>query len=84
MAGENPIYVKTGDIIIPPPTPISEPIIPDPNPIITRIRISSIKLFFLYIHFRHVDKLKFILFSWDTRERIVDLSANKIQPKFKK
>jgi hypothetical protein len=50
-AGENPIYVKTGVITIPPPTPMSEPIIPDPNPIITKIRSSSIKLFLLHLIF---------------------------------
>jgi hypothetical protein len=62
-AGENPIYVNTGVMTIPPPTPISEPIIPEPNPTMTRIMNSSIKLFFLYLEFHQVDKLKFILFS---------------------
>jgi len=56
--GGNPIYVNTGVMIIPPPTPINEPIIPDPNPMITRIMNSSIKV---YIDFHHVNKLKFIL-----------------------
>jgi hypothetical protein len=62
-AGENPIYVNTGVMTIPPPTPISEPIIPEPNPIMTKIMNSSIKLFFLYLEFHQVDKLKFILSS---------------------
>ena len=56
--GGNPIYVKTGVMIIPPPTPINEPSIPDPNPMINRIMNSSIKV---YIDFHHVNKLKFIL-----------------------
>ena len=55
--GGNPINVKTGVMIIPPPTPINDPIIPEPNPMITRIMNSSIKV---YTDFDHVNKLKFI------------------------
>ena len=66
-AGENPIYVNTGVMNIPPPTPIREPMTPDPNPIMTIIINSSIKLLFLYPDFHNVDKLKFILFSSDYR-----------------
>ena len=55
--GGNPINVKTGVMIIPPPTPINDPTIPEPNPMITRIMNSSIKV---YTDFDHVNKLKFI------------------------
>ncbi len=59
--GANPIYANTGVMTIPPPTPIREPIIPDPNPIKMRIINSSIKLLFLYLDFDKVDKIN--LFS---------------------
>ena len=83
-AGENPIYVNNGVMTIPPPTPISEPMIPDPNPIMTRIMNSSIKLLFLYLDFHKVDKLKFILLVGDIRQCFVQLLTNNLSSRFKK
>lgn len=78
-AGGNPIYANTGVMTIPPPTPISEPIIPDPNPIKTRIMNSSIKLLFLYLNFHKVDKLNLFSLLLDLAHPIVQLSTNELQ-----